>query len=664
MNRELDVITHVLLDSTNVEATIKTIEYQYETYGFKKFVLCAKTLGFRSKGHPPKEFFIKLAKAFLVISQAVSKKGIQCGWWVHPTIKSGRSKDFQAIVKSNGEESPFANCPHDKNFATTLAQNIAQFAKIAKPEFIFIEDDFSITSASGKLGCFCPLHLAEFSKREGKNYSREELLEIFNSNTPNGFALLKRFKALMLDSMVEISKLIRSELDKENPNIPIVLCEPGSTDSNGEMTEPVAVALAGKNNVPMVRFHGTFYNGGESKSIPGVLYHATYMKEHVKSKIKFYHETDSYPQTRFFTSAKQMRAIMAIAFSTGFEGTFFLHVNSLDTLASSKEESAYGKMLLKEKERFNNAYLTSRLCERVGVELPYTAFYNALDGGDKNPYWTRFVTLLGIPYTTKNSNIAFIDERQAKHLTESELLNYLNKVLFLDGDGAKALCERGLGKYIGVSVGEDVTEGLFNYDLDAKEVIEPEFAISALSNKMPPTQAFCVGRNGKQYSLKKNSEQVKTITKTFTFDDCYVTDGATFYENELGGKIVVMGMTLKDNISQALFNYRRKALTIDLLKQFNCNFPMVLFDPNVHLICNKAKDPNEAQFEYMLSLINVGDDNLSEISLYLPKEMQNLTPYYYSKADGFTKVDFEKADGNITIKHLLDYCNFVCIYFK
>jgi hypothetical protein len=38
MNRELDVITHVLLDYTNVEASIKTIEYQHETYGFKKFV--------------------------------------------------------------------------------------------------------------------------------------------------------------------------------------------------------------------------------------------------------------------------------------------------------------------------------------------------------------------------------------------------------------------------------------------------------------------------------------------------------------------------------------------------------------------------------------------------------------------------------------------------
>jgi hypothetical protein len=39
----------------------------------------------------------------------------------------------------------------------------------------------------------------------------------------------------------------------------------------------------------------------------------------------------------------------------------------------------------------------------------------------------------------------------------------------------------------------------------------------------------------------------------------------TRFENELSGRVVVMGMTVKGNLSQSLFNYRRKRLFEEML---------------------------------------------------------------------------------------------------
>lgn len=663
--KELDIILPVELTEQNLKETIDAIIFQNQNYGFKKFALITPSKGFRRKGFPDNECYERSANAFNQVKNAVNNKEISIGWWNNLTIKSGRNIDFSPVVKEDGSEHPFANCPLGENFQHALAERVALFAKIAQPDFITFEDDYSVSAAAGAYGCFCPLHLAEFNKREGKEYTREQLLEIFLRGDSESLELLRRYRALSLDSMVVLSNAVRKELDKVKPNTPIILLESGSTDFDGGSTVKVAKALAGT-NAAASRLHGTFYLGGETKSIPAVLYHAVFIKEHAPEDFLAYHETDTYPHTRFYSSAKQMKAIMATVYSSGFCGSLFHTVQcTVQEVDNVLEEKAYSQMVSSEIKRFNEAYRKASLSERVGAHVPYDTFYNSFEWTIKTPLWIRAVSLFGIPFTTKQREICFLDDYQLKYIPDQEILGYLSKTVFLDGDAAAALCKRGYGKYLGVSVGEDVTlNTTLPYDLAAYEKIVPPFESDGGGKIMPIAHTYANGHNGKLLKLTKTSDKCLTVSQAFTFEHEFISTAMTYFENDLGGKVIVMGMTLKNNISQSLFNYRRQRLFNDLLIKCGCDFPLVKDSPNVHLIANKAKDEKAAGFKYMVTLINLGDDTIKDLKLYLPKSMQSLTPYRL-EIDGTWEKANVTADGeHALINDQLDYCEPLYLLFK
>ena len=236
---QLDVFIPVGIDHDwpTKETIIEEILEQYRSYGFKKFALCAPCAGWRGIGFPPEGFYKEKALFFKEVKEALAPYGIECGWWNTLTVKSGRTEGFQPIVKSDGSEHPFANCPLDEAFKKRFARSNALFAKIAKPAFILTEDDYSLSAAAG---CFCDLHLQEFERRHGLGLSRERLFEILKERTPEAIEVIKKWRALMRDTMVDLSVAVRAELDKDSPEIPMGHAQPGGADSDGDCSLPMA----------------------------------------------------------------------------------------------------------------------------------------------------------------------------------------------------------------------------------------------------------------------------------------------------------------------------------------------------------------------------------------------------------------------------------------
>ena len=665
MEKELDIIIPLQLNELYYQNTIDTIIIQNERYGFKRFALVAPSIGFRCKGFPSLERYKAFANAFCEVRRAVSDRNVSLGWWNSITLKSGKNENFSPVIKDDGSAHPFANCPLDKNFQKAISESVALFVKIAKPDFVTFEDDYSISAAAGSFGCFCPLHLAEFNRREGKEYTREQLLEIFLQKDKNSLELLRRYRELSLDSMLELSNAIRKEVNKVSLNTQIMLLESGSTDFDGGSTIEVAKALAG-NNTAASRLHGTFYLGGETKSIPTVLYHAIYIKEHAPKDFLPYHETDTYPHTRFYSSAKQMKAMMSTVFSSGFVGSIFQAVQcTVNDLDNAWEETAYSQMFADERVRFNEIYKKSSLCERVGVELPYNTFYNALGWTIDTPLWTRAVSIFGVPFTTKPASIAFLDEYTTEYASDEEIMRYLSGTVFLDGDATLSLCKRGYGKHLGVSIGEDVTKGnTLQYDLSAYEKILPPFDKLSQGQNMPIAHAYACGRNGKLLKLSIIDDKCQAVSNAYAFENEFITTATTYFENQLGGKVFVMGMTLKNNVSQSLYNYRRKRLINGLLVKCGCDFPIAKDSPNVHLVFNKVKDGAVADFKYMLTAINLGDDTVEKLSLYIPKNMEGLSPYYLKMDGSWEKADFTLSPGRADFNYPLECCESLYLLFK
>ena len=460
---------------------------------------------------------------------------------------------------------------------------------------------------------------------------------------------------------MELAKVLRFELDKETPEIPVGCMQSGGSDEDGDTAEAISKALAGPNHTPFTRLYGTFYCGVNTKQIPEALYHALYSKEHIKGDFKFYQEADPYPHTRFYTARKHMKTMMSTMFSYGFDGALFFTSQWLD---DPHEDPAYGEMYVSEKNRFNEVFKICKQTELKGINIDYDIFYNRADKTTQtnSPLWLNCISRFGIPYTTVDSDVAFWDFRQAKYCDDETVLKHLSKGLFLDGDAAKILCQRGFGKYLGVDVGEDPTSNSnLIFDLHAKEIIEDKFVPAGKGKLMPPAHAYAPPGNGKWLKLSIADNKCEIISQAYTTFGELITPTMTRFENELGGKIVVMGLTLDGNNSQALFNYRRQRLIQSLISWCSDKYAYVKDNPDVFLIMNEAKDES-AGFMGMLTVINLNEDDLGKLEFHLPSHWKNAKKFKILDTDGKWKdAIFEKTDDGVTIIDNFDFCDPVYI---
>ena len=612
-NGKLDVIVPVAmdLDWPDRERVIASIREQKKNYGIDRFVLAGPGGGWRSVGFPPLSFYQEQAAFFKSIRDELKGEGISCGWWVTITIKSGASSEWGRIVKMDGSEAPFSSCPADPVFRKRFAESIAVFCKTAQPDFVFFEDDFSICASSQSDGCFCKHHLDLFSEREGKVYTREMLKTAIENKEID---ILHRWRELMRDTLADFCKVIRSEVDKCSPQIPFGSMQPGVADKDGDTTEAVARALAGSRHKPFSRISGTFYGGENIERIPEELYHALYTRQHVGKDFLCYHESDTFPHTRFFTSAACMQVLMGSAYAMGFAGSTFQTQQLLD---DPNEEDGYGLMFSREKPRFEAIMQAAKHCTLQGAGILYDPFWASVEPAAR-PGWVRCVSHFGIPCVSTPSDVTFLSGKQPVFLSDDDLCGLLKKGVILDAEAAAMLCDRGFSSLTGVAVsGEAAVSGKNLYDLAGREVISDTFAADSCGRHMHRADFFSPGGNGRGFLLEP-LPGCEVITDLLSYQKKHLSPGMTRFVNRLGGRVVVLGQTVANNRSSSLFNYRRQKLMQELINWCGGNVVMVKNAARVFVIQNEADDPEKAGFAGMLMLSNLNPDPAEEIELYLP----------------------------------------------
>ena len=234
-------------------------------------------------------------------------------------------------------------------------------------------------------------------------------------------------------------------------------------------------------------------------------------------------------------------------------------------------------------------------------------------------------------------------------------MEQLSKGLFLDGQAAKALCDRGYGQYLGVQLGDNVAEGILSMDDAAREVILPPFDGYSRGKNMAAAQVYSVRRNGAPLQIKITDPKVETVTQVVNFRKEPVTPGMVRFENELGGRVVVMGMTLEKNQSYALFNYRRMRLFQQLVKWCDDRFVLAENAPNIYIIENEAKDDG---FIGMLTVTNLGEDAVENLRLHLPPKWQKAGCFKKMDRNGnWIDADWQRTEDALIISEALTYCD-------
>ena len=650
---KLDILIPISIDHDwpTVQQVIEEIREQHREYGISRFALACPGGGWRYAGFPPEEFYREKAEFFRAVKEAVANEGIECGWWITLTIKSGPDPRWNRMIRMNGTETPMASCPLNPVFKEVFARNTALFVKIARPAFVITEDDFSISAATQGEGCFCELHLAEFARREGRVYTREELKAILEQTTPEAHALRRRWRTLMRDTLTGFASAMREAVDKENPEVPMGTMQSGCWDRDGDATEAVSRAIAGKNHVPFCRLYGTFYGGEQIPETPGKLFHSLYSRQHMGENFRCYHESDTFPHTRFFTSAACMRIFLGCGYSYGFAGSTFQTQQLLD---DANEEKAYCKLFKEELPRFQAISDKAKQCRLKGVRLHYDPFMMTAEKGH-GAAWCEVLSLMGIPYTTLSSQVTFLSGAQVAGLSDEEIRELLSHGLFLDGEAADHLCKRGYAAEIGVMTGDDPAVGMNAFDLGGREVIDSRFVPESRGRHMHRAEFYSPRGRGVQYALTPVDPGCEIITRTVTYDRKELSVGMSRFVNRLGGKVVVISQGVSGNHSSSLYNYRRQKLFHEQLKWCCDEFVLVKDEARIFLIQNEALSPADAGFFGMLTLTNLNPDPTEGFSLHLPPAWQGREFLRLDSSGNFLPCPAEKTSDGVRFAFPLGY---------
>lgn len=588
-----------------------------EKYGIARFLFVGPMEEVRFNGFPDKKVYEEIGYQIKDAKEKLEPNNIKIGWWCAPSLRSGFDKRFQYITDIDGSISDTSPCPYDPIFSEEFSNHVATVVQIANPYMVQFEDDYELSHQppAVKFGCFCPLHLKEFSKRQGKTYTRTELLEKFKTINAESIQLRKDWAVLSRDSLISLAKKIRKKVDQINPETIISLCQSGCTDFDGDFTKELTEAFAGK-TTPTVRLYGSSYSSDAPFGLPAELFHALYSIQHLPKSFECFHESDTYPHSRFFMSASKIKSLITIAFAYGFDQTLFYLTQYLDNLL---EERGYAEMYRKEAPRFLALKNASQDFEVVGCEimhLPDSHAVVAYQGGRPemglNP-WINTMGRFGIPYTTKGGKVKMLAGKAIMSLSKTEILSLLKGSLVLDGVAAHCLCEMGYSSYLGVDV-----QPFKNAIHSCYEGLRNKEEYQNIHGDLQYNWIFApAGSEGGSFFELIPKAEIEVVTDFLDEYEKPVMASMIRHKNSLGGRILISAFDLAGNFSSTTFNYKKKEILRQNLEWVGAEeLPIFVKDaPNIFCVCsvNSVKD------NYLVTLTNLSSDPTDNVVLDVPK---------------------------------------------
>ena len=249
---------------------------------------------------------------------------------------------FIPITNIEGEERPHANCPLDENFSDFIARLVADIAKLGC-DIVMLDDDFRLSQHGKHLCSACKNHLNRIGQILGETITREEIKPYIISGKPNKYrnAWLKA----QSDSLIDFSKRIRSEVDKETPDVTVCVCTAYAPwDADDLDVAKVARILAG-NHQPILRLTGAPYWATQQRKYPliAVFEIARMLASFVQNEgFDLMSEGDVYPRPRYTCPASYLELYDAVTRADGSYNGILKYM--FDYVAGPDFETGYLKL--------------------------------------------------------------------------------------------------------------------------------------------------------------------------------------------------------------------------------------------------------------------------------------------------------------------------------
>ena len=268
------------------------------------------------RSNPPDDRAAGYVRLFRQLREAVGPEGPPLGVLLQSTVGHGGEPTdpapFQRIVTSWGD-SRYIFCPLDDAFLAYLKTQVAALAA-ERPAFFLLDDDTRLRTHRD--ACYCPLHLAEFSRRTGREWADRETL---HAALEGDSALAAAWEKLRLDTIARLTRVVREAFDAVNPAIPGAFC-----CCEGDVGDawPLAQILAAPGQRPVVRLNNGRYLHDGNRDLPAHLLRTEGQRLALPpdADALLLDEPDIYPHNRYSVSAANFHLHVSLGLLSGCGG--------------------------------------------------------------------------------------------------------------------------------------------------------------------------------------------------------------------------------------------------------------------------------------------------------------------------------------------------------
>ena len=566
--------------------------------GISRFVMSGPGHRVRVNGMMDVEGYAALGRRIGEIQRKVAADGILIGYKMMPTLNCGINHPWQKFTLADGKERAFTACPGEEGFRKDFAAKCAAIAGAGHPFLYLMDDDFRYYT----LGCFCEGHLRRFAEMVGRvvpnapqlavnggALTRKEMVAALRMEGEAGHCVRMAWHRFQVGDLMLLAKAASEAIAAVSPETRVGLCAPGKFPER-EIAE-IARALAGSHR-PVIRWWGSVYGYDFPVETSGLLFSAQWSKENLPQDIECMYEADPCPHSRFYASAVRMEALITTTLAFGYSAPLFQALGGRpDALATSPDYIDMHKRCM---ERFSAVKAEGLKGRIVGVQ----AFFDpdsrvgGVGGSAKKPLdvaaWHRSLNRMGIPVTTAESPVKLLAGHHAfRTMGGAAITNLLSggalgttrptSGVFLDGAAAEALTERGFAPLIGVK--------------------------ATIRNKIDFTRERQVAWDGKGISFGSSFHQnygldgsavsrleaAGAMSVTEFYSGSKSQPAITYFQNALGGKVVVMAVNLADCKAPNFFNFAKRDLLVEIFRRIGGDrvVPVRVIDrANVMLVAN------------------------------------------------------------------------------
>ena len=432
------------------------------------------------------------------------------------------------MVGSDGAVNEGTCCLASEAFRNYVADTVEQYCRDFRYDCVYIDDDMRPRDHGAiQQGCFCRRCLAQFSKRTGHDWSREELADIIRSKEEQ--PLRAEWIAFHAETVSDFLAGLGRRIRDVSPGTHLAFENMNATECFYDFDDvrKLYAAIHESTGVPArVRIGGDRWTDYEPRIFikRSLLFGGDAQDARECGDVDVItQEIENHPQSSTSRSHYSMLLEAALGMAYGCNSTTFQLVRLPET---GDDRIAHFLDML---AGFHPLYATLREFadkgRTAGLTLPRTDGF-ALQGGKYNPWWYVFqpedaenLAYLGIPVLIRiaahdgGDGPIVLTAEAAKGLSREDFQRFYRRGLLLSGNAFLELERRGFTQFTGVTGRTDFTAA--NDHLLSSGAQGAHLRWNAAIQPV----AFVLPEGGAAEPLAKYDEDSADLTSAWRFED-------------------------------------------------------------------------------------------------------------------------------------------------